>query len=497
MAGPQSLAWLALILILLPENVVIHGPLQARYQEALSSAGSDGLPTLLKKLDNLTVLDPSSPIAASSQEMVQVLALLHPGLVSDQAARFQKLKTNAAESPNLVRMVKRLEILQDYYASSRQNPTDSSPARLSDPVFEGSLFGLQARADAAFQARDYARAEYLAYQAIEADPYSPTLANTFLMLGLAEVYKGNAAAAARHFQRALTISPLPTLRGRTQDHLTTIHRFVRTSPSNFGELFDEELASRISGSPGLKDPRALLFHNGKFILVDREQVLILSSSGAVEETRGAREIEDMAVNRSGSHYYAREDGVDLGTGSLIRLNLTIAGKERPLRKLRSIALDSHGDMLLLDEEFGLLRCAIAGNTPRTPGVVSPTKGRLVRVDSRGYIYVLGWDRRSIQVFTREGKPFVTLSPSAAGGKETSIQSFALDIQNHVYLLDANSNAIQVFSVNEGSVGLQILKASSIPLDPRPPHKNLKVIAVSSTGEVAVTGRNEDHWVIFR
>jgi len=129
--------------------------------------------------------------------------------------------------------------------------------------------------------------------------------------------------------------------------------------------------------------------------------------------------------------------------------------------------------------------------------LSTTKGRLVRVDARGYIYVLAWDRRSIQVLTKEGKLSTTISPAAVGGKESSIQSFALDLQNHVYILDTNSNALQVFAVNQAGASLQGAKVSTILLDQRPQHKNLRVIAVSSTGEVAVTGRNEDRWVIFR
>jgi hypothetical protein len=407
------------------------------------------------------------------------------------------MRASSTGNPNLSRSVKRIEILQEYYNSPAPIVPDATLGRLSDPALDGSLLGLQARADAAFQTGDYARAKYLAYQLVEAAPYSPLLSSTFLMLGLSEVYTGNAPAAARLFQRAVTLSPLPSRRGRAQDHLATIYRFVRPAPGNFGELFDEELESRITGVPEIKEPRALVFDKGKFILVDREQVLILSGAGAVEESRSAREFEDVAVNRSGTHYYLREDAIDLGTGSLIRLTFSVAGKERPLRKLRSVALDARGDLLLLDEEFGLLRCALEGTTLRAPGVLSPMKGRLVRVDSRGNIYVLTWDRRSIQILTKDGKPLTTLSPPAVGGKETSIQSFALDVQNHVYILDTNSNAIQVFAVNQVGSSLPGAKVSTILMDQRPQHKNLRVIGVSSTGEVAVTGRNEDRWVIFR
>ena len=496
MAGPQSLAWLLFFLGFLPENGLIYDALQAKFQEAISSANIDGLPTLLKKLDGISNLDPSSPAAASSREMIQILALLHPGLVPDQAARFQKMRASAEGNARLSRSVKRLEILQAYYTGAAQGLTEGALARLSDAVFEDSLLGLQARADAAFQAGDYDQSDYLAYQVIEAAPYSPIQANTFLMLGLSEVYRGNTTAAARHFQRALISSPLPTLRGLAQDHLTLIHRYVRPTPGKFGELFDEELTSRISGVPEIKDPRALVFDHGKFILADREQVLVLSASGAVEESRAARDIEDVAVNRNGIHYYLREDALDLGTESPVRLNFPAAGKEKAPRRLRSLALGVQGDLLLLDEELGLLRCTLAGTVLQSSGALSAARGHLVRVDSRGYIYLLSWDRRSIQVLSKEGKLSTTL-PSPAPGKEPLIQSFALDSHNHVYLLDTSSNAIQVFAVNQGNAGLQSAKVSTIPLHPLPNHKNLRVIAVSSAGEVAVTGKNEDNWVLFR
>ena len=67
--------------------------------------------------------------------------------------------------------------------------------------------------------------------------------------------------------------------------------------------------------------------------------------------------------------------------------------------------------------------------------------------------------------------------------------------NHIYILDQTS--IQIFEMNETNSGLEKVKGSTITLDQRPQYKNLRVLAVSATGEMVVTGKNDDNWVTFQ
>jgi hypothetical protein len=125
------------------------------------------------------------------------------------------------------------------------------------------------------------------------------------------------------------------------------------------------------------------------------------------------------------------------------------------------------------------------------------KGHLLRIDSRDNLYVLGWDRRSISILSRDGKALATLSPAPWGGRSPSIEYFAVDSLNHAYILDTGSNSIQIFALNPGAAGLEVAPVATLALDPRPYHKNLRVLAVSDSGEIVVTGKNEDNWVLYR
>lgn len=487
--------WFAVLLPFIPQQGIINDPVLAKYHEAMAAATTEGLPSLVRKLESIASESSSSPFTPGVQETIQVIALLHPGIVSDQAARMQAIRAQAGTNPEMAKILKRLEILRAYYAAASQGRSESATAALSDPVFQGSLLGMQALADAALRARNYSRAESLAMQVIEADPYSPLLANAYVILGLCDAYQGRAQAAARRFQSALAVSPLPTLCGDTQDFLFTISRFARATPAPAGEILYEMSATRLTGTQGLKDPRSLIFADGKFILIDREQILSLSADGNILETKAGRKLEDVAVAGSAKTYYLADDAIDLGTGNLTPVSLAVGGKAKALKKLRSLAVDDHGDVYLLDQDVGLLRGSPTARGTLDLTSVSPARGQLIRIDRRGNLYLLAAGQRSIMILSRDGKQLTSVSPSSTTGKEPTIQYFALDSLNHLYILDSSS--IQILAINDGSAGLAQTKIRVIPLDQRPQFKNLRVIGVTSTGDVAVTGKNEDTWVLYR
>jgi tetratricopeptide (TPR) repeat protein len=492
--GVQLSLVLGLLLLLLPPLGTAQDAAQAQFYEAMSTASADGLTALVGKLDKIAAASPSSPSAPRIQEMIQVIGLLHPGSVPDRSARLQALKTQASANPAAAKILKRVEILDRYYAAAAKGLPESAVAGLTDPSFEGSWFGIQALADAALRMHEYGKAETLALQVIESDPYNPLLANAYVTLGLCDSYRGNSAGAARRFQRALAITSLPTVFGNTHDLLQATYRFARPTPGSIGDIFDDSNATKIAGTQGLKDPRSLVFHNGGFLLIDKEQVLTMSLDGKVTETKPGKKLMDGAVTADGKFYYLAEDGIDLGTGTMTPLTVTIAGKSKTLKKLHSLAVDAKGDVFILDMDQGLFSGTPAAGGALSLKSVMPTRGRLLRIDRRGYLYMLSEDQRSISVLSRDGKQLTTIAPASAG-KQPEIESFALDQLNHIYILDPES--IQIFSVTEGGTGLEKTSVSAIPIDPRQQFKNLKALGVSATGEMVTTGKNEDNWVIFQ
>ena len=321
------------------------------------------------------------------------------------------------------------------------------------------------------------------------------IASSYVVLGLCNTYRGNVPAAAMEFQRAMAVSPLPTVYGRTQDYLFQSYRFARPTPGLVGSLFDEETATPISGTQGVKDPRSLAFQDNAFTLIDRDQILAISGDGKVVETKAGRQIDDLAWAGPGKFFYLSENGIDFGSGAWTKLTWVSGGKTKTLGKLRSFAVDADGTVFVLDQEAGLLRGTPGPGPTIAMTAVAQARGRLLRMDRRGKLYILATDQRSVLLYSREGKPLITISPAVAAGKEPAIEYFALDALNHLYVLDQAS--IEIFTVNDGAGGIEKVSIATVPLDQRASHKNLSVIAVASDGSVSVTGKNEDNWVVFR
>jgi hypothetical protein len=484
-----SRAWLCALLYLLAIQSAPLDQLQVQYSDALASARSEGLPAVISRLDALVSANPASPFIPRVQETILAIGLLHPGSVPDFPARLQKLWESG--TPAGGDCAKRISALQKYYESASRGRPDA--AGLSNAGPQGSPLLLQASADAALRSADWDRAEALAAQVIELDPASPVAANSYVILGICKSYRGRTAEAAADFQRALNITPLPTIYGSTQDLLFTAYRFARPVPGSVGELFEEESITQIPATQSVKDPRCLLFQDGTFTLVDREQLLAFSAAGKAMGTRAPRRIEDAAVAGPGKTYYLSDDAIDFGGGTWIRLTTTANGKVKNLGKLKSLAVEPQGSFLVLDQEAGLLRGTPAPGAAVAMTPLAQTRGRLLRLGRRGHLYVLGTDQRSVQVFSPELKPLLSIQSS--GGKEGGIEYFALDSLDHVYLLEASS--IQISGIQEGVTGPQKVLLGAISLDQRPAHKNLKLIAAGGDGSVAVAGKNDDNWVVFR
>jgi tetratricopeptide (TPR) repeat protein len=485
---------LALFLPFVLQQGNVYDQARTQFHDAVSTGAADGLPVLVGKLDAIAKAFPSSPFAPYIHETIHAVALLHPGTVPDQGARLQALKASASANPALAQVLQRLEIFRAYSQAAAQGKADGAAASLLDPAIAGSFLGMQAQADAALRSGAYARAEALARQVIEIDPYSPLLANAHMVLGLSASYRGETQAGLRHFRNALAASPLPTLYGDTRQLLFTAYRFARPAPAPVGDVFDDVSIVRLAAASGLKDPQGLIPAGPGFLLADKEQMVMVTVEGKILETKPARRIEDVAVG-AGKTCLLTEDGIDLGGGSFVPLSLNVGGKPKAVKKLRSLAPDPRGDIYLLDQDQGLLRATPGGAGSPALTLIAPMKGRLLRIDSRANLYILASDGKSILVLTRQGKQIASIVPDPTGGKESNIEYFALDALNHLYVLDQNS--IQIFTMIDRSAGLDKVRISTIPMDPRPQFKDLKVLAVSPTGEIVTTGKNDDNWVCYR
>lgn len=468
---------------------------QIRFYEALDLVPVQGIPSLIGKLDALIKDAPSSSFVPYVHETIHVVGLLHPGTVPDLDARLKSLKAAAAGSPSAAKVSRRMLILQDYYAAAIQGDPESALAALSDPVFEGSIYGVQAQADAALRMRDYGKAAELAYRVIENDPLSPFLSNAYMVLGLSSSFQGDSRSALRYFQRAHAASDLPNIYGNPRDYVFISYRFSRPVPAPIGEIFEEVAAMRMTDA-GLKEPQALVPGEKDYILLDREAILTISADGKVLDKKQARKIEDIAATRNGKIYTITNEQIDLGSGTPAILNLIAGKKTKRITKLRSLAVDARGYIYFLDKDLGILRSdATVTANALTLTDFSPVKGLLIRADSWGNLYVLSPDQKSIQILSLEGKPLDVIRPDPVAGKTGEIEHFALDSLNHLYIL--GSDSVQVFEMIHSSAGMEKKRVGLHAFDPRSQFRNLRVLGVSAAGELVMTGKNEDNWVCFK
>lgn len=495
MRNTMSFARFLLCLLFLLRPAMALDEAQIRFYEALELVPAEGIPSLIGRLDAIIKDNPSSSYAPYVHETIQTVGLLHPGSVPNRAARLEPLKGSAAGNPVIAKILKRIDILQSYYAAAMRGDPESASAGLSDPVFEGSPYAMQALADAALRKGDYKNASMLAYRAIEHDPYSPFLSNAHMVLGLSAAFGGDYKSALVHFQRALASSALPTIYGNPRDYVFTAYRFSRTAPAVPGEIYDEAITTRMEGA-GLKDPLALIRTEKGYLLLDKEMILTISPDGKVLDRKPVRKIEDIAAASDGNIYSITEEQADLGSGRIATLTLTTNKKTRRIKKLRSMAVDARGYMYFLDQDSGILR----GDTTATAGSLSvtefsPVKGHLIRVDSWGNLYVLSLDKKSVLILSREGRQLASIQPDPVAGKTGLIEYFALDSLNHLYILESSS--IQIFTITGGSAGYEKKRAGLHAFDQRPQFRNLRVLGVNATGELAMTGKNENNWVCFK
>jgi tetratricopeptide (TPR) repeat protein len=467
---------------------------QVRYSETMELASTEGIPAVIRKLDNLAGNALSSPFTPTIHETILAIGLLHPGSVPDWSARITSLKASSSGNPLMAKALKRLDILQSYYAAALEGHPENASSALSDPVFEGSSYGIQAQADAALRARDYDKAVMLALQVIENDPHSPLLSNAFMILGLSSSNQGDSKSALAHFQHALAVSELPMIYGNPRDYVYTAYRFSRAAPAAVGDIFDETISVRMTEV--LKDPQTMIFGDKGFVLLDKELLLTVLSDGKVVDKKPMPKIVDVTVAGSGKIYALAQDRIDFGGGNAVTLSMNAGKKVKRITSLSSVAVGIGGDVYFLDDNAGLLRAtsaAASGNLTLT--VLAPAKGRLVRTDRHGNIYILEKDKKSIQIFSRDGKQLAGISADPVAGKTESIEYFAFDSLNHIYILASNS--IQIFALKNVNAGFEKKKVGHFAFDQRPQLKNLKVLAVNPSGELVVTGKNENNWVCFK
>ncbi len=186
-------------------------------------------------------------------------------------------------------------------------------------------------------------------------------------------------------------------------------------------------------------------------------------------------------------------------GKTVPATATWGGKSHPLKRARAMAVNSKGDLFLVDREYdGLLRCA-AGATTCAPWS-APGKLRTVKVGPSNFVVTLDDKQQVVRVFDDTGKLVTSLGPVFGTTKFEKISDVAIDSAYALYLLDADLRRVEVGALRtqgDGRISVEPVGGMAIPVEGDRAIKNPTALMVSASGAVLVAGKSVPRLLRFR
>jgi len=256
------------------------------------------------------------------------------------------------------------------------------------------------------------------------------------------------------------------------------------------------------GLPALDEPRTLVFEGeSRFVIVDdgagrayRVGPDSAVAAGAATEPTAAAVLPDGTIVVAGKAGLAR-----VPPGPPVVLAGTLAGKARQLRKVRSMAALSNGDLLVVDRDVeGLIKCQPATGACAMWG--PPGKYRTVRVGASDWIYLLDDRGTSVRVIDANQRQVTLIGPVLGGAKFGKLEDLAVDTAHGVYLLDGDLKRVHLVVMKaapDGRVSAVPLGSALMPQEGERALKNPTTIGVSPAGLAYVTGKGSPRVMRFR
>jgi hypothetical protein len=244
------------------------------------------------------------------------------------------------------------------------------------------------------------------------------------------------------------------------------------------------------GIPALDQPVAIMVDPaGRYLLVDTGQGRAYLATGETASAiGGVLDVSAGALLPDGTVALAGKNGLAIAGGKPAFLTSTVGGRPRPLKKVRSLAATSGGDLLVVDRDVdALLRCK-AGTLTCAPWG-PPGKVLAVKVGVSDFVYVLDDRQQSVRVIDPAGRVLATAGPQVGATRFDAILDLAVDAAYGVYLLD-KKKLIHILLLR-GDAGrpmtLEPLPTFVLPTDEPRLLKNPLALAAMPDGAVLVVG----------
>ena len=256
------------------------------------------------------------------------------------------------------------------------------------------------------------------------------------------------------------------------------------------------------GIQALDEPRTLVFEGeSRFVLVDdgagRVYRIGPETGGAITT---AAEPTTAAVMPDGTIAVAGKTGLSrVPPATPVVLTATVAGKARQLRKVRSMAALSNGDLLVVDRDVeSLIKCQPSTGACAPWGPVG--KYRTVRVGTADWVYLLDDRGTSVRVIDAGQRQVTLIGPTLGGSKFGKLEDLAVDSAHGLYLLDGDLKRVHLAVMRagpDGRVTAVSLGSALMPQEGERALKNPTTIGVSPAGLAYVTGKGSARVMRFR
>jgi hypothetical protein len=283
------------------------------------------------------------------------------------------------------------------------------------------------------------------------------------------------------------------VRERAVELATILARQLRVAGGQTLSVFPtlEALATR--GLPTLQEPTAIEFESeGRFVILDEGggRVFRVAPEGA-SQLPSPLEPSAIATLRDGTVLIAGKTGLATAPPSrTVPLTATLGGKMRTLKKARSMATWSSGELLLIDKDFdGLLRCQPATGACAQWGPLG--KFRAVKVGGGDWVYLLDDRGQFVRVVDPAARQLATIGPVVGTAKFGKIEDFAVDGAYGLYLLDTDLKRVSIVQLRSAGDGkITAVGAPGVPFPQEGDRavKNTSAIGVSPGGWVAVAAK---------
>ena len=337
------------------------------------------------------------------------------------------------------------------------------------------------------------------YQLIVEHPSSPDAWSARTRLAKLLALIGEVPSALLECQALRNETPAEhALRQPAFDMATLLARRLRvaTSPPYFSGAGGVVLR----GMPATDEPTHIdVAPSGNLLIADAGLGRAFAvTAGVATVLPTGQDVTAAAFMSDGRTVTADKAGIAIGGARALWFNGTWGGKVRQMKKTRSLAALSTGDLLVVDKDYdGLLRCKSDGTC-----VVwgPPGKLRAVTVGASDFVYLLDDKQQSVRVLDPTGRVVATIGPMFGGVKFGEIVDIAVDRAFGLYILDKETRRVEILALRAdraNALTMVPVGFAMVPQDGESGMKNPSAIGVMPDGSVLVAGRSSARLLGFQ